>query len=158
MIRIEDVDALLEQAEEDRRQRYAAADAEFAAVSAAVKKIKKMLLRRNPVAAIPKLPESEQAPEHQIDHQKANVDPWPGLRAAIRHLISKYPELFTLDDVMQDLMNHYRQSPKRVIVSGELWRMNRNGELEIVEKGAGSRPNAYRKIEKKAEESLVEKF
>jgi hypothetical protein len=79
---------------------------------------------------------------------------WPGLRAAIRGAIAYTPNKFTLDDITMLISDRYpdkAETLRRVHVSGELWRMKRNGEIKVIEEGSGNRPSVYQKDTEAAE-------
>ena len=142
MLQLSDVQALLEQAEKDREKGHDAVEAEYKAAIGAIEKVQELVSRRNPFALL------EPIPKELIEDNAAVVSKieWPGLRGAIREAIDVHPRQFTLDDVVHYLNIHYRHTAKRVTVSGELWRMNRGREIDILIKGAGSKPNVYTKM------------
>lgn len=145
MIELSDVDELLKQASVDRDRARALADAEYDATVEAILRIKKLLKRR--AASVPAVASAEAPPLSATppDVSRSNQRQWRGLRASIRESIAESPPFgFTLDDVMNYLTATYpRAVIKRVAVSGELWRMSRSGEIEILEKGTGNKPHTY---------------
>src|SRR4051794_25835122 len=152
MLELSDVDELLAQAALDRQRGHAAVDAEYDATVEAIRRIKAMLARRSGAGSTSTVnddlngeahPAEEPSPQPESGDQR----PWPGLRAAIRESFERYPEGFTLDGVMDYLACFYSgATAKRVAVSGELWRMNRLGEIQILERGSGNKPHKYRKV------------
>lgn len=140
MIDPTDVEELIAQATQDRKRAYEAADAEYNAAVEAIRKVQVLLKRRL-------APSNGSLIEPSTDGKRSSAA-WPGLRRAIRDAIEQSPFGFALDDIMSYMQDVYAGvQVKRVAVSGELWRMNRKGEIGITERGSGNKPNIYAKAE-----------
>jgi hypothetical protein len=152
MIQVSDVDAFIDEAEQRKRALLSEIEICDAQIAAA-RQFRGVLAKgqhanslEGPFAHLFPPSPRQHKPSPVINGADTNSNgDWPGLRPVIRR-VSLGTEKFTLDNVLEFVGEHYpaqRKEIKRVAVSGELWRLCKNGEIKIVTPGKGRTPHVY---------------
>ena len=125
---IADLQKLRDQAALRQKAAIDAANREYRDALHAINKVQKMLGKNGDA-----LPSPQETPE------------WPGIRGAVNKSLPAMPGDFTINDVKAFVdLNFPGSAVSRDAIGGELWRLAKEGKIEVVEKGAGRRPSTYR--------------